>query len=290
MAKSTFLDLLEDSLPPKAHPRYKVWKDYELKAVERGQKIVKEVKQYVDVHGKSVLDLGCGTGGISVAFAKEGANVVGLDSGSTNPRHIKIARARAKDENRDLIIIYGDVQRLPFRNRIFDIVVCSDVIEHVLKPEEVAKEVSRVLKSDGILYLSAPNKFSLPEIYKDGHYGLFGVVLLPRPLAEIYVTKIRKMEKKYSVGYIPTYPYLMKIFKKNGIQLDLISNDRIDEIFNNPMKIENGNYRKIGIVLKKLCLTKIVVRLFSLPFFAAIFIFIGHPNKQLKISKSCQKG
>jgi len=251
----SFLELLEKSLPTKTHPRYQAWKSYGLKAVERGRAVLEEVKQHTDIRGRNILDVGCGTGGISVAFAEEGGNVVGVDSGSTNLLNIKIASARAKEEKTDIAFICGDAQRMPFRETTFNVILCNDVIEHIAEPRELAKEVSRALKPHGILYLTAPNKFSLPNIYKDSHYGLFGVAILPRPLAKLYVTKIRKMEKRYSVGHIPTYTPLMKMLEKNGIRLNLIRN-KIDELLLNPTEIEDSSFRKIGILLKRLRLSK----------------------------------
>jgi len=217
--------------------------------------VLEEVKQHTDIRGRNILDVGCGTGGISVAFAEEGGNVVGVDSGSTNLLNIKIASARAKEEKTDIAFICGDAQRMPFRETTFNVILCNDVIEHIAEPRELAKEVSRALKPHGILYLTAPNKFSLPNIYKDSHYGLFGVAILPRPLAKLYVTKIRKMEKRYSVGHIPTYTPLMKMLEKNGIRLNLIRN-KIDELLLNPTEIEDSSFRKIGILLKRLRLSK----------------------------------
>ena len=76
MNEKTFLELLEQSLPGKTHPRYQVWKDFELSGVERGNKIVTVIKQYTELDGKRILDIGCGTGGISVAFAKAGGGML----------------------------------------------------------------------------------------------------------------------------------------------------------------------------------------------------------------------
>jgi ubiquinone/menaquinone biosynthesis C-methylase UbiE len=246
-----------------------------LRAVQRGEAVVEEVKQHTDIRGKNILDVGCGTGGISVAFARAGAKVVGLDSGNTDPVNIKMATARAKKEKADIAFVRGDAQQLPFQDRTFDVVVCNDVIEHVARPKELAREVSRVLKPGGILYLSAPNRFSLPDIYKDDHYGLFGLVLLPRPLAEIYVTKIRKVAKRYTVGHIPTYPSLVKMFRRNGIHLNLIRS-RVDELLLNPGEIEDSSYRKIGVLLRRLGLSGIAGRLLSSRMFAVNFCFIGY--------------
>jgi len=264
---------------PETHPHCELWKSYELKAVDRGEAVVDRVGQYAAIPGKNVLDVGCGTGGIAVAFARKGAHVVGIDSGNTDPLSIKKARARAQEERTDIDFVYGDAQSMPFREKAFDIIVCNDVIEHVAGPGRLAKEIAAALKSQGILYLSAPNRFSLPNIYRDSHYGLFGVVLLPRPLARIYVTKIRKVQQRYTVGHIPTYTFLVRTFRKNGIRLTL-SRSNIGGLLRNPEEIEDRSYRRIGILLKRLRLAGIAGRFLSLPMFAAGFVFMGQREGQ----------
>ncbi|MBK8552883.1 MAG: class I SAM-dependent methyltransferase [Ignavibacteria bacterium] len=47
---------------------------------------------------------------------------------------------------------------MPYEDKYFDKVLCSEVIEHVLDPREVLKEISRVMKDEGILSLSIPNE------------------------------------------------------------------------------------------------------------------------------------
>ncbi len=51
---------------------------------------------------------------------------------------------------------------LPFADRTFDLVVCSDILEHVLEPLNVLKEAIRVLRDDGVVVISVPNHFYWP--------------------------------------------------------------------------------------------------------------------------------
>jgi len=272
----SFLELLDRWLPPPTHPQYPVYRSYELKAVERGQAALQEISHHTDVQGKLVLDVGCGTGGISVAFARAGGRVVGINSGGTNPltMRLRLARARAREENADIAFICCDAHRLPFTDGVFDVVLCNDVIEHVDRPKELASEVSRALRPQGILYLTAPNRFSPSNILKDGHYGMLGVAVLPRTLARVYVTKIRKRERTYSVSHIPTYRSLLKMFEQRGIQLDLRTG-RIREYLLNPASIEDGGSRRIGFLLLRLRLHRLAARLLSSRTFAANLVFIG---------------
>ena len=205
-----------------------------------------------------------------------GGDVVGIDSGSTNSLHIKMARERCKEENVNMDIVCGDGCKTPFHDNTFNVIVCNDVIEHVLDPVELAEEISRILKKDGILHLTAPNKFSLLDIYRDGHYGLFGVVLLPRAFAKIYVTKIRKREKEYTVGYIPTYRYLKKVFRNAGMILeDTLMDKRFNEVFNNIDEIKNEKYRDIAVLLSRLKLISVIKWLLSSSLLRPSLIFIG---------------
>lgn len=54
------------------------------------------------------------------------------------------------------IDIVCDIRDMPINSDMFDIVLCSEVLEHVYKPEEAIKEMARVLKQGGIMLLTAP--------------------------------------------------------------------------------------------------------------------------------------
>lgn len=57
----------------------------------------------------------------------------------------------------------GDASKqLPFEDRIFDIVVLKDILEHIYNPMDLLQEAKRVLKSDGYIIISLPNHFYLP--------------------------------------------------------------------------------------------------------------------------------
>jgi len=64
-----------------------------------------------------------------------------------------------------LISVAGLAEALPFKNEVFDIVVCADILEHVIQPKEVLREAFRVLVPGGKLFLEVPYKEDL-SIYK----------------------------------------------------------------------------------------------------------------------------
>ena len=52
-------------------------------------------------------------------------------------------------------------QKLPFGDEMFDLVVCKDLMEHLVSPENLLKEIRRVIKPEGRLVISIPNHFYL---------------------------------------------------------------------------------------------------------------------------------
>ena len=100
--------------------------------------------------GMRTLDAGCGYGVFSEAAIKRGAAVVSLDIGER-----LVARAIARAGSRGLV---ADVCRLAVRDQSFDVVISSEMLEHTDAPEQAIKELARVLRADGLLVLTTPNR------------------------------------------------------------------------------------------------------------------------------------
>jgi 2-polyprenyl-3-methyl-5-hydroxy-6-metoxy-1,4-benzoquinol methylase len=98
--------------------------------------------------GTLVLDLGCSQGLLAGPLAAKGVRVVGVDVG---PRE-RVASEMAAYYQRDL----EAPLEIP-EGRVFDYVVCSDVIEHIVHRAELLRSVRRYLKPDGRLLISTPN-------------------------------------------------------------------------------------------------------------------------------------
>ena len=106
----------------------------------------------LDLRGRKILDAGCGTGWFSQAAVERGADaVVSLDIGMNL---LKMTGRKCNSSK-----VCGDVLHLPFLTGHFDIVICSEVIEHTSSPEHAFRELARVLKPGGILALTVPNRF-----------------------------------------------------------------------------------------------------------------------------------
>lgn len=123
--------------------------------------------------GRTVLDMGCGSGRYSLALARAGAaRVVGVDLGKRSIESARAIASRAGLANVEFRT--GDVLDLPFEDGAFDFVFCNGVLHHTADMERGIREMYRVLRPGGraFLYLYADgglfwySRKRMPEIMK----------------------------------------------------------------------------------------------------------------------------
>lgn len=198
-------------------PRFQYLVEYDMKAVERGIKIVDAVNALKNIGGAMILDIGCGTGGQALAFAQKNATVIGLDP---DVSICELATIRSKEMGESIDILISDGTMNPFPDSSFDVIICNDVFEHVKQKKKLAHEISRLLKIDGVVYINTPNKLSPWNILWDDHTGLPFITLLPRKVQDLYVKAagLSKRGLPYTLKP-PTYSSLIKGF--SGTDIDL---------------------------------------------------------------------
>lgn len=104
--------------------------------------------------GKNVLKVGCRAGNLSQHYAPNN-RVTGVDV-DRNALQLFAQRLNAPAHWVDV-----DSEPLPFPDNSFDVVVFSEVMEHVRFPQKALREIARVLRSDSKLVGSVPNAFRL---------------------------------------------------------------------------------------------------------------------------------
>lgn len=126
------------------------------------------------VKGKTVLDAACGEGYGSALLAATASHVTGLD---IDPAAIDHARGRYRAENLEFTV--GSCTGLPFEGERFDCVVSFETLEHLEQQDQMLAEFRRVLKPDGLLLISSPDKavytdklgnrnaYHVRELYRD---------------------------------------------------------------------------------------------------------------------------
>jgi 2-polyprenyl-6-hydroxyphenyl methylase / 3-demethylubiquinone-9 3-methyltransferase len=113
------------------------------------------LRQLGDLHGRLVLDAGCGGGLVARELATAGATVVGLDRSLGSLGVARRAAARTPGLFRPT---QGRLERLPFADGAFDAVVAADVLEHVPDLPAAVAELARVLAPGGRLVFDTINR------------------------------------------------------------------------------------------------------------------------------------
>lgn len=108
-----------------------------------------------DLSIKTIIDVGCGDGRLIDIIPKQ-VSYTGID---ISPTQIKEAKGYIKKNGRKQAnFIIGDVTNMPFHENTFDVALACDIVEHVLSPNELFKELRRVVKKNGAIIFGIPNE------------------------------------------------------------------------------------------------------------------------------------
>lgn len=105
------------------------------------------------IKNKAVLDLGCGSGYGTKILSGSAKKVLAIDISKDT---IDFAKNNFGNENIEFKC--ANVFETGVNNNSVDVVVCFEVLEHVETPDLLLTEIKRVLKEDGLLIISTPNK------------------------------------------------------------------------------------------------------------------------------------
>ena len=97
------------------------------------------IKELVGDNKGRLLECGCGEGHLLEELR---GDKYGID--------LSPSLIRAKDRNQDAEILKGDITNLPFDDGFFDIVVCTETLEHIPNYKKAASEIKRVTKGGGV--------------------------------------------------------------------------------------------------------------------------------------------
>jgi glycosyltransferase involved in cell wall biosynthesis/ubiquinone/menaquinone biosynthesis C-methylase UbiE len=112
------------------------------------------------IKGKKVLDLASGEGYGSFLLSKSAESVTGIEIDVQSVNH---ASEIYKKDN--LRFLQGSIVNIPIEGeKVFDVIVCFEALEHIKEHEILLSEIKRLIKDDGILIISTPNKLTYSDI------------------------------------------------------------------------------------------------------------------------------
>jgi len=117
-----------------------------------------------DGAGERLLDLGCAWGRWSVAAARKGYRVTGVDH---NFSRLVIARRVCRQLGVEAEFVCADARRLPFADGAFDVAFSYSVVQHFSKDQArvILAEVGRVLAAGGTGLIQMPNRYGIRSLY-----------------------------------------------------------------------------------------------------------------------------
>jgi 2-polyprenyl-3-methyl-5-hydroxy-6-metoxy-1,4-benzoquinol methylase len=114
----------------------------------------------IDPDGLWVMDLGCGSGGLVLALAAQGAHCLGVD---LRPERIQAGREMAAQQQVEVDLRTGDILRMGALERRYDLVILSEIVEHLETAAYVLELLMwcrEQLSPKGRIYVSFPPWFS----------------------------------------------------------------------------------------------------------------------------------
>lgn len=114
------------------------------------------IDQHVGLHGKKVLDVGCGGGLLSEGMAERGAQVTGID---LSEKALGVARLHLLESGRSVDYRHISAEELAAdAPGSFDVVTCLEMLEHVPDPASTVAACARLVKPGGQVFLSTLNR------------------------------------------------------------------------------------------------------------------------------------
>lgn len=132
---------------------------------------------------KIVVDLACGEGYGSNLMADHAKEVTGID---ISPNTIESANKKYKKNN--LVFKVGSATNTLLSDQSIDVVISFETIEHLTEHDKMMNEIKRILKNEGILIISTPDKQNYSDIpqYKN-----------PFHVKELYLNEFKELMQKH---------------------------------------------------------------------------------------------
>jgi len=148
---------------PTIEEEFEVWGRYHQHRHEMRYALVSEAAEAHLFDGCRLLDIGCGSALVADRLVDLPIHYLGLDYGG---HHITYASKKYGDRRQRLraSFVNGAAESLPFASGSIDVVVLSEVIEHLVRPELAVWEISRVLRPGGALVLTTNNASQMPLV------------------------------------------------------------------------------------------------------------------------------
>jgi ubiquinone biosynthesis O-methyltransferase len=245
------------------NPNQALYTKYESDSLARGELVLHIAQNFCKLHGAHVLDIGCGTGGISQTAAKQGALVFAIDIQRKNICSLS-QKTQARKYPLQSVIAAGE--NVPIRKQQFDLIILCDVLEHVQNPFSVLSQVKQLLKKNGILYISTPNRLSLFNVLCDPHYSLPVVALLNKNWTKKVVVNLLHWQNRNKTDFaeLLSFKSLTSLLSSTGFQWHLQNSQAFNYAIAYPSSLWNRpSHLNLVRLAKKMELVKYAAKIIN---------------------------
>ena len=156
------------------------------------------------VKSKHALDIGCGCMLLGFGLLRKfDLEYVGLDILPSSKLQ-KYAELISESAGKELQVVRGSAEHIPFRGEFFDLITAFDVLEHLENPRVALIECSRIIRKDGLLVVSLPLENRLHRLAR-----IFGGALISKPW------RIGKRPSYHYAGEVKSYGEMVKRLGEN---------------------------------------------------------------------------
>jgi SAM-dependent methyltransferase len=173
------------------------------------QKVYKKVVSLETKTKQKILDIPAGNGKLSSVLRNYNFEVISADINSEKDDYVYVNMENS----------------LPFKDSEFDIIICPEGIEHIINPQMLIKEFSRIVKNSGHIVITTPNIqncFSRLQFFSTGYFYQF------HPSA----TRHNPANEEIDRGHVSPMSYLQLryLFEEYGCKIDAIDGDRFKKM------------------------------------------------------------
>lgn len=195
--------------------------------VKHGEEIHTYIEKYHDISKiKTVLEIGCGAGGILYAFHKEGFSVSGVDLGE---EYLNYGRKYGLD------LYHGNSSQLIPKK--YDLIILSHVFEHFLDLKTELETIKNLLSDDGFLYIEVPGIKSIKKNYRSDIL----LYLQNAHVRHFTLDTLSKTMAKYNFNLVSGDEEIHSIFSQSH-NTNIDTRSHYDDVMDTLVSLEN--YRK----------------------------------------------
>ncbi len=183
---------------------------------------------------KIVLDIASGEGYGSFLLSKSAARVFGVDIDEKSINHAKGKYALSKN----IEFKVGSTDAIPLEDKSVDVVISFETIEHHCRHDLMMEEISRVLKADGVLLISSPEKSIYSERDSNNPYHIKELILDDfKDLLERNFKNVELFNQRFVIGslvHLINKDSMSKFNLYDGDYLHIKNELNEDDFYNKP--------------------------------------------------------